>query len=91
MDSERGTTLGRVKAEVSSLWEGQEAGIPDKVTARFPVRHGGCCALYKYVPPIAQIVSSLWTVSLTCEEAGQTSFICLILLGLLCAYPKANT
>lgn len=42
-------------------------------------------------PPIAQIVSSLWTVSLTCEEAGQTSFVCLILLGLLGAYSKANT
>lgn len=50
-DSERETTLGKVKAEVSSLWEGQEAGIPGRVTARFPVRHGGCCALYKYFPP----------------------------------------
>lgn len=90
MDSECETTLGRVKAEVSSLWEGQEAGIPGGVTARFSVRHGGCCALYKYFPPIAQIVSSLWTLSLTREEAVQTSFICLILLGLLGAYPKAN-
>lgn len=33
-----------------SLWEGQEAGIPGRITARFPVRHDGCCAPYKYFP-----------------------------------------
>lgn len=42
------------------------------------------------ISPIAQIVSSLWTTSLTHEEAVQTSFICLILLGLLGACPKAK-
>lgn len=42
------------------------------------------------ISPIAQIVSSLWITSLTHEEAVQTSFICLILLGLLGACPKAK-
>lgn len=56
MDSECGTTLGRgKKAEVDSLWEGQEVEIPGKGTARFPVRPDEVPYPVQIFPPLHRL------------------------------------